>query len=278
MDPSVQETLDKLLETQRSHQLALLRLAESIRGDDASTGEKRDSDVSADPYENGTPASLQAELEHYKELFSKLKFSYIEQVTKEKFLRAITAENPVYVEQQENLELEAKLAQDKSALKSQKLEVERIVAEIDRKARATTQQYETLAEQQTQLESLPIQNTALAEQIEELRERLPHSSDEPHLSLPLSQTLDLAAARDEELADLDAQITSLQMQEPKKARELERLRAELGPLEAQKMKSVTAAKEARRRKEEGGIDDLEVKGRWYRAVDATLRGMLEVDG
>ncbi len=44
-----------------------------------------------------------------QELFSKLRFSYLEQVTKEKFIRAIVGDPPLVVEHQENVELEASL-------------------------------------------------------------------------------------------------------------------------------------------------------------------------
>lgn len=55
------------------------------------------------------------------------------------------------------------------------------------------------------------------------------------------------------------------------------LERELKPLEMQKAGTVAAAKEARRRKEEGergAGDELELKGRWYRSVETGLRELL----
>lgn len=55
------------------------------------------------------------------------------------------------------------------------------------------------------------------------------------------------------------------------------LERELRPLEMQKAGAVAAAKEARRRKEEGerGVgDELELKGRWYRGVETGLTELL----
>jgi hypothetical protein len=43
---------------------------------------------------------------------------------------------------------------------------------------------------------------------------------------------------------------------------------------AQKKAVVGQAKEARKRREEGGLDDMEQKGRWYRASHTTLQQML----
>ena len=62
--------------------------------------------------------------------------------------------------------------------------------------------------------------------------------------------------------------------------DLEKLERELRPLETQKQGTVAAAKEARRRKEEGGGigDELEERGRWLRASEKALREMLEVEG
>jgi hypothetical protein len=70
-----------------------------------------------------------------QELFTKLRLSYVEQVTKEKFLRAIVGDPPLFVEQQENIELEAQLAEAKAALKRQKTEVAELVAALEERAR-----------------------------------------------------------------------------------------------------------------------------------------------
>jgi hypothetical protein len=66
-----------------------------------------------------------------QELFSKLRFSYIEQVTKERFLRAITSETPLFVEPHENARMEAQLLEEKATLKAQKDEVAKMVAELE---------------------------------------------------------------------------------------------------------------------------------------------------
>lgn len=57
------------------------------------------------------------------------------------------------------------------------------------------------------------------------------------------------------------------------------MQSELKPLEVQKVTTVLAAKEVRRRKEEaesGVGDELELKGRWYRGVEVGLKEMLGV--
>lgn len=61
---------------------------------------------------------------------------------------------------------------------------------------------------------------------------------------------------------------------------MERLRDELTPMQARKIKTVQEAQEARRRREGGGAggagDELEEKGRWLRGSESSLKGMLEV--
>lgn len=50
-------------------------------------------------------------------------------------------------------------------------------------------------------------------------------------------------------------------------------------MEAQRDGVAIGAREAVKRREEGGGgDDLEGRGRWLKGVEAGLRGMLEVEG
>lgn len=83
------------------------------------------------------------------------------------------------------------------------------------------------------------------------------------------------------MEQLNQQLKTLQQAVPRKTRELERLENELKPLEVQKAGVVAAAKDAMKRKEDGerGVgDDLELKGRWYRSVEAGLNDVLKTEG
>lgn len=85
-----------------------------------------------------TPSSLAADLTHYQELFSKLRFSYVEQVTKERFLRAVTAAEPEFVTAQDNAELEKQLYGEsglKAGLKEKKSEVRGIIEALEEQGR-----------------------------------------------------------------------------------------------------------------------------------------------
>jgi hypothetical protein len=120
-------TLQKI----QHHDLQILKLSKSVSTTLAAEA-TRSSDVS-DAFSNNTstPAILQADLFHYKELFSKLRFSYLEQVTKEKFLRAITEDPPLFVEQEENDEVEKKLVEAKVVLREIKDDVARLLAQLE---------------------------------------------------------------------------------------------------------------------------------------------------
>lgn len=213
-----------------------------------------------------------------QELFSKLRFSYVEQVTKEKFLRSITENPPRLVETAENDEKEQEILALKASLKERKLEVAEILKQLEDKGKELSLKYEGLQNRTQQLESLPKEIADLEATIDRLKQEQIPTSDNPDLSLSLPETQLILSEREAELAALNAQIASLQATIPNRDRELEKLERELKPLETQKNGTVAAAKEARRRKEEGGGigDELEERGRWLTASEKALKEMLEV--
>ena len=219
-------------------------------------------------------------------------------MTKEKFLRAIVGDPPQVVEHQENVELEAQLVAVKAELKAQKEEVAGMVAELEQRGRLLAERtagiqgplvreradrsfpgYEVISLQKTQLSELPTQIAVLEDSITTLQAEQVPSSTDPTLSLPLGPTLELVAAKQAELDELNRQLKTLQQALPRKTRELERAEGELRPLEVQSAAALAAARQARQRKEDGdrGIGDaLELKGRWYRGVEAGLRDALDI--
>lgn len=135
MDPQI--ALRQLREVQN---LSILHLSEPIlcaAPAPSQTTESQTSRTSISLSNLGanTPSSLSADLTHYRELFSKLRFSYVEQVTKERFLRAVVAEQPEFVSAIENAELEETLKGDKGALKLKKQEVREMIGELEEQGR-----------------------------------------------------------------------------------------------------------------------------------------------
>jgi hypothetical protein len=128
MDPS-----SALQEIQQHPTLSILHLSEPLLNPPQSqnnTSQLSNRSSQSFAQTTQTPSTLAADLAHYRDLFSKLRFSYVEQVTKERFLRAVVAEQPEFVSAQENVELEESLKADKAALKAKKEEVQDMVGEL----------------------------------------------------------------------------------------------------------------------------------------------------
>ncbi|PYH84863.1 hypothetical protein BO82DRAFT_351655 [Aspergillus uvarum CBS 121591] len=262
-------------------QLNIIRISEPIFSptseNQATTPSKRNSDVSS--LDSPTPASLEADLSHYKELFSKLRFSYVEQVTKEKFLRAIVGDPPLVVGHNENVELETQLAEVKAELRARKEEVRTMTEEMEKMSRDLANRYKNVQLQLTKLSTLPESIENLESTIEELRAKQVTNADaSSSQKLPLPATQSLLFEREAELAALDRQLAAVQNALPRKTREAEAVERELGVLERRKTEAIAQAQEIQRKKEEGESDGLEEMGRWYRSAEEMLKRLTGVQG
>ena len=116
--------------------LSILTLSHPILHPSSPSKRTSSSSATSDQDAQRTPSVIAADLTHYQELFSKLRFSYVEQVTKERFLRAVTAETPEFVGAGENAELDEKLRGDKEALRAKKEEVRGLIGVLEEQGRA----------------------------------------------------------------------------------------------------------------------------------------------
>ncbi|KAI2463595.1 hypothetical protein F4781DRAFT_416165 [Annulohypoxylon bovei var. microspora] len=280
--PTAQGVLTKLRSLTATQEITILKLSEPISAAVTILQDphQRTSDISTSSLDATTPSSLEADLTHYRELFAKLRFSYVEQVTKEKFIRAIVGDPPLIVSPQENVDLERENLEAKATLKALKTEVADMVTELEEKAKDLSRKYDKVQVETIRLEELPAKIGELESAVAKLKKtRAVGSNPNPDLNLPLAKTLDLVDSKKKRKSELDRQLEQLQSQVPRKRKELDRLHAELQPLEARRQNSTAAAREARRRKEAalGGVeDDLEERGRWFRAAEAGLREILEI--
>lgn len=279
-------TLTSLREQQDLHPLTILSLAEPIITATQTSPSKRKSNVSdsansdlTDP----TPATLLSDLTHYKELFSKLRFSYLEQVTKEKYLRSIVGDPPLLVSHADNLALEEKLSVVKAELKAKKEDVGSLVGEMEEMARVLASRWEDVQQRMALLEDLPGKVQGLEETVSILREQLAERegvglmSEDPRMCVGLEETEKLLAEQRERARQLDRQAAAVQKALPAKMRECEVVEGELESLERRKNDVTAAAMEARRIKEADGRDELEEKGRWFKSAEVVLRGVVGVD-
>ncbi|KAI0886081.1 uncharacterized protein GGS22DRAFT_159839 [Annulohypoxylon maeteangense] len=282
--PTPQSVLAKLRSLTTTQEITILKLSEpiSVAVTQLHDHHQRTSDISTSSLDVTTPSSLEADLTHYRELFAKLRFSYVEQVTKEKFIRAIVGDPPLIVSSQENLDLEKENLEAKATLKALKTEVSDMVTELEEKAKDLSRMYEKVQVETIRLEELPGKIDELENAVAKFKKtQAVGCNPNPELNLPLTKTLDLVKSRKKRESELDKQLEQLQSQVPRKKKELDRLHAELQPLETRKQNSMAAAREARRRKEAalGGVeDDLEERGRWFRAAEAGLNEILEIRG
>ncbi|OJJ61258.1 hypothetical protein ASPSYDRAFT_146950 [Aspergillus sydowii CBS 593.65] len=293
------QTREQLQQLEKEHgdlksQLSIVRISEPIfspeEDSSGSSPSKRNSDVSA--VDTPSPASLEADLTHYKELFSKLRFSYVEQVTKEKFLRAIVGDPPLVVGHNENVELETQLAEVKAELKARKEEVRSMIEDMEKMARAlsarnvrngltrlTISGYKNVQLQMTELATLPESIENLESTIAALRtKQVANSNTSSSQNLPLPATLSLLGEREAELAALNRQIATAQNALPRKTREAETMERELNILERRKSEAIMQAREAQRKKQEGESDGLGEAGRWYRSAEEALKKLVGVEG
>lgn len=287
---------------QASHPLSILSLAEPIissstlkdgqtRPDNSespqSTAVARhsvsNSELESDP--SLTPASLQADLTHYKDLFSKLRFSYLEQVTKEKYLRSIVGDPPLVVTHDENLALETRLAAMKSQVQAHKEQVENLVQEMESTARELASKYSRVADGMAVLERLPEEVANLQREVDTLMAEVAEkqalagrsSSTDPRMNLSLEATETALQEQTRKNKEIDEQIEALQRQLPSKVREVDKMDRELAELEKRRNETTRVARDLQRRRLEGGRDELEDMGRWYKSSETVLRGLLGVE-
>ncbi|KAG9953766.1 hypothetical protein KCU85_g1059, partial [Aureobasidium melanogenum] len=234
--------------------------------------------LSADDSAHGlSKKSLDAELEHYKDLFSKLRFSYVEQVTKEGFLKAIVADPPQLVDAAENARLEQDLAQAKAALKAKKEQTNQKVQELQDLGSRLAQSHHLIQLQTTQLNSLPVDIQNLQITIANLKAAQETPSSLPMLNLPLHPTNQLLSEKESDLARLDREIAQLQSTLPDKKRHVASLKADLDPIESRKRSAISDAQEAQKKRGQHALaQDLDERGKWLKSVDSGLRLMLQI--
>lgn len=218
---------------------------------------------------------LEAELQSYKEYFSKLRFQYLEQVTKERFLNAITAEVPDLVEPEEIEVLQIKVAKQKAQLKECKSQVDGIHTQLTRLGKQICEEYERIKSSSTKLSTLPASISELEAEVAELLSLQPNDPD-PDLNLPLRETLSKLQSADSEILQLQRQIDAANRSINSKQRKLDGLEKELKPLEANKEAvSANAEENLRRREEERmrGLANRENVGKWYKREEEVLSGL-----
>lgn len=204
----------------------------------------------------------------------------MEQVTKEKFLRAVVGDPPLFVDQADNMAFEAQLMEVKASLAAQKLQVAETIRQLEDQGRNLSRRYKVIELQKEQLQNLPSEIASLQETLDLLcAQQTPRSTD-PSMSLPLPATLALLSEKQAELEDLDRQIEILKTESEVKRAALIQEEGNLKPLQSQRAKAIIEANEAKKRREmaaNGQGDGLEEKGRWLSGVHVMMNKLLNVE-
>ena len=284
-----QSILSQIHQQQQTTPLSILALAEPLLNhqNSPSTSTQRESNASStDPASQPdlTPSSLQADLQHYRDLFSKLRFSYSEQVTKERYLKSIVGDPPTLHTAEENAVLQEKVARMKAELKAKKVEVEEMVEEIRVEARELARRWQDVENGKTVLEVVPGQVEELEAEVGDLRAKVERrqvelgrdASEEPRYTMSLDATDAALEERRRENESMEREIERLKEAIEVKDRECERTERELEECERKRNEVTRVARDLKKTKEEGGRDMVGERGRWYAAQGTVMKGLLEV--
>ena len=298
MTEHIYSTLDALEALRRQHDLTLLKLGEPLLSsdDEVATGathmpNQRTSDASAATDQQSsipTPTSLSADLTHYRDLFTKLRFSYTEQVTKEKFLRYLVSSpppTPEHISPAANAELESQLAEIKDTLKQQKAAVDNQLAQIEARARYLAKRHCDLETQVQELRQLPAELERVQAEVQEMRKEQDIAGvvgdGQAERRMGLEATVNLVEEREEQLERVQRRLEQVIEQKTRKEGELRKLQDDVAVSERERDKAVSAAQDAKRRQQDGksGVgDEVEDRGRWLAGVETTMRRLLGVEG
>jgi len=223
-----------------------------------------------------TPSALSADLAHYKDLFSKLRFSYTEQVTKERFLKSIVSNPLVPISTTEIDALSTKLISDKSLLKAKKEAVATALAQLEELAREVARREVSVQSQTEGLADIPSRIEDLEEVIEELKQRQPEVNPLPEMNLSLEATAGLLGERETAREEMEARIAELEDVVPRRERDVDGMVVEMQGLEERKRRAVDEAREMSKRRKGGMGDAVEVRGRWLRGTEKVMREWLKV--
>lgn len=232
-----------------------------------------------------TPSTLSADLAHYRDLFAKLRFSYSEQVTKERYLKSIVGDPPTLHTAEENAMLEERVAVMKKELKEKKEGVDALVEEMQEVASRVAGQWEQVEEGRIVLETVPMEVEGLREEVEKARELVEKrrvelggedGEVEPRYTMGLERTKEAVEERRLRNEEMEREIERLKNALETKGRECERAERELEETERRRNEVTRQARELKKLREEGGRDFVGEKGRWYGAQCTVMNGLLEV--
>lgn len=255
--------------------------------EDNNEGESKPVDVKV----SSRPQLIDRDIDFQRENFHNLKLAYLEQETKEKFVRAVVSDPPLVVEQADIAALESENAAKKHRLQDQKRVCAELQTELEAQSRAVCAEWDELAgqgkteESARLVEEMRAMEAELA-QLEAQHEalRVPDTAENESLDadllLPLDGMRSLAADYDSRARTLrEARLSELDAAVSQRQADLARETQAVAELEAEHARVQQAARETvelRERELRRGLEEREATARWYNHMLALFEAVAGV--
>lgn len=221
-------------------------------------------------------ADYSAELQQLREQFKNVKFAFLEQENKEKFIRSLTTNDRV-LEQADIDAIAAEAADGKEKLRVEKRRVEEISKEVEELAQEVVAKDEVMSGQREVKKRLTRDLEAVKEQLSQLQAE--NHNIEPHLAEMMGQSLqDLESQLEQSKAELQTSKEMLtQVQEelvPQLQQDLAERKTETGALQGDLLQATAEADRAvaEREKFQGKYNDKERLMLWLKSSLEALEG------
>ncbi|ORY33785.1 hypothetical protein BCR39DRAFT_519226 [Naematelia encephala] len=231
------------------------------------TTNSNDSAMMLDP---NNPVLVREEMAAQKEYFRRLKFNYLEQEAKRKFLVSITGDEPQGVQPGENEEREMINREKKARLKAAKAELDSMRSEAIDLATANATKHAALAGELAEAQA--IQKQVRDMELELARIKATHPPEERMTTARAYDTLD---SQTEEMQKLTEAISTTATRADTAREQVAKGLKEVKRLEREREREEARAKEVREGREAGDtrVDEL---CRWLTSSMAMYRGLLGI--
>ena len=243
-------------------------------------GDNNENDKSTDVQVNPKPQLVDKDIEFQRENFHNLKLAYLEQETKEKFVRAVVSDPPLVIEASDISSIEAENNHKKKVLGAHKDECRELQRELEAMSQEVCMEYENMVGQKT-TEALELikEMRKMQEEIDKLEEKharlkIPEDEDndqyknDPEMVLPLESIRELVDEYNSRIQELETNsLVSLKAELDKKSEELQSGKMsiqDLTEVHERAQKSAQETVKIREQELKRGLEEKEATAKWYR--------------
>jgi hypothetical protein len=256
----------------------------------------RDDPIELDPagIADADPTQIDGVIIHQHEQFKNLKLAYLEQETKEKFVRAVVGDPPLVVEASDVLEVETANAAKKQQLRALKTACAEMEEETVVRACDVVAEHARMQNEAAEMMNLIMELRAMEREVASLETKRQQKQRElegdveegtltdPELTLPYEEMQRLVEAYTQQARELEAATRApLAAKAEEKERELQSVTRRVTDLRQQRARAESAAREsaaARERELARGLGEKEAVAQWHRNMLAVLEHTLGISG